>query len=114
MLQRANGNTLKPFVSVIPNAVAHLDLLAGNDTITAGAGLDTVVGDHYLNTVPLRTGISSIDQGFDLMTRSLYHLMYDLQSLELAVTGRSGAQPQELTVGSDVIDGGDSRFGHER
>ncbi|MGG6284259.1 DUF4347 domain-containing protein [Leptolyngbya sp. AN03gr2] len=109
VLRRANGNTLKPFVSVIPNAVDHLDLLAGNDTIVAGAGFDTVVGDHYMNTVPLRTGISSIDQGFDLMTRSLYHLMYDLQSLELAITGRSGAQPQELTVGSDVIDGGDDR-----
>ncbi|BAU09732.1 GLUG domain-containing protein [Leptolyngbya sp. NIES-3755] len=109
VLRRGNGNTLKPFVSVIPNAVDHLDLLAGNDTIMAGAGFDTVVGDHYMNTVPLRTGISSIDQGFDLMTRSLYHLMYDLQSLELAVTGRSGAQPQELTVGGDVIDGGDDR-----
>ena len=109
VLRRANGNTLKPFVSVVPNAVDHLDLLAGNDQIAAGAGLDTVVGDNYINTVPLRTGIGSIDQSFDLMTRSLYHLMYDLQSLELAITGRSGAQPQELTVGGDVIDGGDDR-----
>ncbi|GAP96045.1 DUF4347 domain-containing protein [Leptolyngbya sp. NIES-2104] len=109
VLRRASGNTLKPFVSVIPNAVDHLDLLAGNDQIAAGAGLDTIVGDNYMNTIPLRTGIGSIDQSFDLMTRSLYHLMYDLQSLELAVTGRSGAQPQEFTAGGDVIDGGDDR-----
>ncbi|MBW4443333.1 MAG: DUF4347 domain-containing protein [Plectolyngbya sp. WJT66-NPBG17] len=109
VLRRANGNSLKAFVSVVPNAVDHLDLLVGNDRISAGAGFDTVVGDNYINTVPLRTGITSIDQGFDLMTRSLYHLMYDLHNLELAVTGRSGAQPQELTVGSDIIDAGDDR-----
>jgi Ca2+-binding RTX toxin-like protein len=100
---------LKVFVSVVPNTVDHLDLLSGNDQISAGAGLDTVVGDNYVNTVPLRTGISSIDQGFDLMTRSLYHLMYDLHNLELSVTGTSGSQPQELAIGNDVIDAGDDR-----
>ncbi|MEP0919876.1 DUF4347 domain-containing protein [Leptolyngbya sp. DQ-M1] len=108
-LRRANGNRLKPFVSVIPNAVDHLDMLAGNDQILSGIGLDTVVGDNYVNTVPLRTGVSAVDQSFDLMTRSLYHLMYDLHNLELAATGTSGVQPQELTVGGDVIDAGGDR-----
>jgi trimeric autotransporter adhesin len=108
-LLQANGNSLRSLVAVIPDVVNHLDLLAGNDTIFAGAGLDTVVGDRYVNAMPMRTGNAGVDQNLDLLTRSLYQLNYDLQDLQLALTGTSGAAAQQLTLGADVIDAGGDR-----
>ncbi|MCU0548576.1 MAG: DUF4347 domain-containing protein [Leptolyngbya sp. Prado105] len=108
-LRTSSGATLQTLVAVIPDILNHLDLLAGNDRLNSGTGLDTVVGDNYTNTIPLRTGNAAIDQSLDTMVRSLYHLNYDLHGLELALTGTSGAQPRELTIGSDVIDAGSDR-----
>jgi Ca2+-binding RTX toxin-like protein/acetolactate synthase small subunit len=106
-LRGTNGTEFKPLISLVADTVNHLDLLAGNDVINAGAGQDTVIGDNYVSVTPIRTGNATIDQTFDLITRSLYQLNYDLHDLELALAGRSGAPAQELTIGSDTIDAGD-------
>ncbi|BAS54198.1 GLUG domain-containing protein [Leptolyngbya boryana NIES-2135] len=108
-LRTTSGVTFQTLAAVIPDVINHLDLLAGNDQISAGAGLDTVVGDNYTNTIPLRTGVAGIDQSLDLMMRSLYQLNYDLHGLELALTGTSGATAREITLGGDVIDAGGDR-----
>jgi Ca2+-binding RTX toxin-like protein len=108
-LARTTGTSLTVLGLVIPDLVNHLDLLNGNDTISAGAGLDYVIGDNYSSTVPLRTGVAAIDNATDILTRSLYHLNYDLHDLELAITGSSNRLAQEITIGQDIIDGGDDR-----
>lgn len=108
-LRTTSGVTFQTLAAVIPDVINHIDLLAGNDQISAGAGLDTVVGDNYTNTIPLRTGVAGIDQSLDLMMRSLYQLNYDLHGLELALTGTSGATAREITLGGDVIDAGGDR-----
>ena len=106
-LRGRDGTEFRPFASVIPDTVNHLSLLAGNDQIEGGAGQDTIIGDNYTSAVPLRSGIASLDQSLDSLTLSLYQLNYDLHDLELAQASRSGAAPQELTIGSDTINGGD-------
>ncbi|MBE9030746.1 DUF4347 domain-containing protein [filamentous cyanobacterium LEGE 11480] len=108
-LQTSGGNSLNILGIVIPDLVNHLDLLAGNDTISAGSGIDYVIGDNYSSTVPVRTGIAAVDDALDVLTRSLYHLNYDLHDLELAQTGSSNRPAQTITIGQDLIDGGDDR-----
>jgi Ca2+-binding RTX toxin-like protein len=103
-LQTNDGVILQPLLSIVPNLVNHTDLLSGQDIVRGGAGRDMVVGDDFANVMPLRTGNAGIDPVLDQLTRQFYQLIYDLHDLELASVN---APAQTLTIGNDVVDGGD-------
>ena len=102
-----NGVSLKALIAIVPNLNNHLNLLEGNDRISGGAGKDTIVGDNYQSFMPLRTGNLDVDRNLDQLTTAFHHLEYDLHDLEVALS--NGQPARTLSMGNDVIDGGDDR-----
>src|SRR5439155_3087294 len=54
-LDGTDGTSLQVFASVVTDVAHHLDLVAGNDTVTSGAGSDVLVGDDFTLMAPLLT-----------------------------------------------------------
>ena len=97
------GTDFQPLLAMVPDLSHHLALLAGNDTLSGGAGDDQIVGDNYTSVVPLRTGVAAVDSAIDALTTTLYHLNYDVHDLEIALS--NGQPAQELRIGNDTIAG---------
>ncbi|MBF2026124.1 MAG: DUF4347 domain-containing protein [Oscillatoriales cyanobacterium C42_A2020_001] len=103
-LAATDGTFRLPWVSVIPDLLNHLDLVAGNDTVNGGAGRDLTVGDDYANFMPLWTGNPDVDGPLTQATRSLHQLVYDLHDLELAFSVNTSGYA--VGIGNDVVSGG--------
>jgi Ca2+-binding RTX toxin-like protein len=111
-LTNDSGQSLVPYLSIVPSLVYQQDALAGNDTLSGGDGDDLIFGDSgkvYAEIIGEFKQITDArDQAweaFNGLTENLHHLGLDYRHLE-ELTGPV-ARPHDITVGSDQIDGGD-------
>jgi len=114
-LPRADGTTLRAFVTLVPDVVHHTEVLPGNDTIDGGDGADRIVGDNATIYSPLISGLDALDAADKDARRALTALSHSLARLaidydHLQQSGGSVTQPHDVHVGEDRIEGGD---GHD-
>jgi Ca2+-binding RTX toxin-like protein len=105
-LTGANNAAVTVLASIIPDLAGHLDVLAGNDTLSGDAGLDTIIGDHATQVTPLRTGNAALDLELDRLVRDLQQLGIGLHDLELQRDYHQQSIAQPLLLGRDFISGG--------
>lgn len=129
-LHRADGTVLMPFAAVVPGFAGHLDLVAGNDTLSGGADDDVLTGDNatvlaanLIFTDALMEHAVSVTADFldvadDLadLTQALHYQVSDLDA-ERHAWGQSVVVDRSVSIGNDVLNGGagdDSLTGDDR
>ncbi|MCY2928621.1 MAG: calcium-binding protein [Planctomycetota bacterium] len=118
-LNRTDGRTMTPYVGIVPDVVHHQDVLPGNDTISGGAGADTIVGDNASFFAPQLSGLSEIDKAVAGADGQLFAALHALHELSLnydlyehQVLGV--VDTHDIVVGQDTLsgnDGNDTIFG---
>ena len=108
-LQRADGTTTKPYVSVISDIAHHQTNLPGNDQIFGDGGDDLIVGDDATVATPLVTGIQSIefasDDAYEAFAAAM-HVMGTLSSDYATLNDATTGLAKEIAVAQDTIEGG--------
>jgi Ca2+-binding RTX toxin-like protein len=119
LLHRADGTSLVPFATVVPDLATHLDLVAGNDTLLGEAGDDVLTGDDAtVFALPLTFTDSlmseAVERAADLadaaddladLSHILHHTLTE-QFEDLAAWTRTTVVGGTLRAGSDTLDGG--------
>ena len=82
-LPTTDGLGLVPYMAIIPDTTHHVDLLAGNDTISGGDGDDLIVGDNLTVYSPLKTGFAVLDARMSSVTDQLSYVTDALHQLSL-------------------------------
>lgn len=110
-LRRTDGALLVPYLATIPDAVHHVDVLAGNDTINGQEGDDLIFGDDASFRATFTSQYNEIRRALDDVTGELVqaqqwlaHLSLDYDLVEHTILGAD--HEHDIRVGNDVIDGG--------
>ena len=119
-LDRGDGTILVPLASIITDVAHHVDLLAGNDRLSGGAGDDTLVGDNETVFSPSVTvNAEFIESAFrvtwDLLRafddfgdfiHRLHDAVGDPDGRRLCYGQQAVVIDQTFCLGNDDLDGG--------
>jgi Ca2+-binding RTX toxin-like protein len=104
-LANSRGDRVRSLVTLIPDLANHTNRYAGQDTLSGGAGRDTLVGDNAIAFAAFGTEVESVDQVLADLNRELYQLAYDLHDLEIGIAHRDRSQRAPIVVGQDILNG---------
>ncbi|MGH8689042.1 MAG: calcium-binding protein, partial [Burkholderiales bacterium] len=121
-LHTNSGGRVVPYASVIMDYGNHLGLLHGNDTITGGAGDDTLVGDDMVVLAPSVTMTAANAARAETITRGLLDVSDDFSDMvhrQFALLGNNWSHywynysdcdtlmiDNVYSIGNDNLDGG--------
>jgi len=120
VLDRVDGTHLVPLASIITDVAHHLDLLAGNDKLSGGAGDDTVVGDNAMvfsssvtvtpefikSAFGMTRGLLRAFDDFGDLIHRLHHAEGDADGHRLCYSQQAVVIDQAFYLGNDEMDGG--------
>ena len=126
-LETLDGTILSPFVALVPDALHHRLVAAGDDFVDDGFGIDVVYGDHLSTGTSKFAGIELIEDALADLDDALTGLLSGVQPLAIAYesvvnldgAGRSTHLAHGVSFGidtsaagesDDVIFEGDGRF----
>ncbi|SMP65938.1 Ca2+-binding protein, RTX toxin-related [Neorhodopirellula lusitana] len=103
---------LSASIVLTPGFVGHTDSLQGNDTLNGNEGNDFLIGDNWIVTSDLQTGVTPIHEAIDNATGAVAGLMHAFEALALdrdvvryEIDG-SPTPTREVVIGKDTLTGG--------
>ncbi|MGA7984423.1 MAG: calcium-binding protein [Burkholderiales bacterium] len=115
-LRTASGGRVVAYASVISDFGHHLNLLHGDDSISGGAGNDTLVGDDMVVIAPVVTFTGANMARAEAITRSLLEVsdgFSDLVHRQFSLLGCDWGHDADCpiidnvySIGEDTLDGG--------
>ncbi len=111
-LVTVDGVEVRTLASFIPSVIGHEGVLAGNDTITGGAGDDWLVGDNTVITTALDTRLHTLEHARIDVQAALEHTANKLNTLidgyhALTALESGDTNVHEIRTGNDDIDAGE-------
>jgi Ca2+-binding RTX toxin-like protein len=114
-LETLEGTAMSPFIAIVPDALHHRSVAAGNDFLDGGFGPDVVYGDHLSIGTARFAGIELIEDAFADLDDALAGALRAVQQLGIAYesvvnldgAGRSTHLAHGFSFGLDTFAGGE-------